>query len=200
VKPSLLANSVLRVCAALALGCTSSGGSGGNAGPDGSAVDDAMGSSADSGADVAVGIADASSDGSGAVDGGMDGASVVDALVDRAPVYTVQCGPVTCGLVDAGYVQTCCTNDLGVTGTCVYANSACANPFFHCDGRPGYCIPTASCCFFGGGTSCLPNGSCVSAANGLVVCQTVGDCNAGESCCPLAPSSSFRVCRTGACP
>jgi hypothetical protein len=139
-----------------------------------------------------------------AVDGGNDGAPVSDGPAspgDAGPpdAAGVRCGSALCSLGDGGVPLYCCTTDLGVTGTCIHFGEQCVNPhYFYCDGRHN-CVSSASCCFFQGGTSCLPVGSC-PAANGETVCQTARECeDAGESCCPIADGSSIRVCAAGSC-
>ena len=145
--------------------------------------------------DAMPNLTDAMPDATGISDGGLPESAVrADA---GPPVATVQCGASACDVDEGGAYLVCCTNDLGVTGTC-RALGACTLPFY-CGG-PENCISTASCCAFGGGTSCLPIGLCASAANGTVVCHTVDDCAAGEACCPLAAGSSFRTCQATACP
>jgi hypothetical protein len=204
----------------LAVGCVTSGSPNLPPPSDGSVVDASVRDAesepalaADSSQDSTRGAMDGGGDGQSPTDGSIDIPSVADAseagdvgdaqatrdaAEGRTPLYTVQCGRSLCGLDDAGIALYRCSADLGVTGSCGYFSTPCANPYpFYCGG-PENCVSSASCCQFGGGSSCVPLGSCPG-ANGSVICHDGGDCATGEACCPLADASSFRICTAGPC-
>jgi hypothetical protein len=136
----------------------------------------------------------AASDGSTDASPPIDRMAPVDAAADvQRPVSAIQCGNVACTLYDSRDLV-CCSTDLGVTGTCVPFPVSCSQGRFDCGGAEN-CVSTASCCYFQGGSACIP-GDC---SPYQALCHGTADCDGG-ACCPLARGSSFRICTGGACP
>jgi hypothetical protein len=116
--------------------------------------------------------------------------------VDLGSTTGVPCADAQCAPCAA---QFCDTADFGRSGSC-RAHVAADHQSFGCDG-PEDCGAQGvfgACCLLDGiGAACSTAGC--SGGGARFMCHVVGDCAAGESCCPLASGTSYSACKMGGC-